>query len=210
MNILKEMAKYDNINIIKLKEVLVLASEQKKSVNKNKSKKRTNRPLILLIIVAIIAVGVTYWLKVIKDNNDAKQNNNNSGTSTTQEEQAEVPEQEEGVLIDMNNTTNAKVENGEKVNTSSELYTEKTFQGMAIKDINLKTENYISTFTATVENNSGADYAGGKITIVFTNQDGSEYYKLNTILPQIKNGETNEISAQTTADIINAYNFSIE
>ncbi len=189
-----------------------MASEQKNknSANtKKNNKKYTNRPLVVLVIVCIIAVGVMYWLK----NSGTKEvtKTSSSGVSDTTISQEEDNTQSgEGALIDMENTTNAKIEDGKKINTSNELYTEKTFKGMNIKDIKLQTEDYISNFTATVENNSGTDYEGGPITIVFTNQDGSEYSRLKSLLPAIKNGETNEITASTTSDIINAYNFSIE
>lgn len=193
-----------------------MASEQKKknstSTNTKKTntpnKKYTNRPLVVLVIVCIIAVGVMYWLKNTGTKEVTKTSSSGVSDSTTTQEEEE--QSREGELIDMENTTNAKIEDGNKINTSEELHADKTFKGMNIKDIKLQTEDYISNFTATVENNSGADYEGGTITIVFTNQDGSEYVRLNSLLPPIKNGETNEITASSTADIINAYNFSIE
>ena len=50
----------------------------------------------------------------------------------------------------MNNTENAKVENGVKENTSSKLVEEKSYSGMTIKDIKLKTEDGISKLTAAI------------------------------------------------------------
>ena len=177
-----------------------MANEQK-SVKSNK--KYTNRPLWILLIVAIIAVGVMYWIT----HKDTKEKVTTSSSSTTTQTEEEPKMQS---LIDLTKTDNAQIVDGEKENTSAELAKERTFEGMTIKNIKLKSNEGITQFTATVENNSGSDYAGGKLVIVFTNQDGSEYARLNSVLPAIKNGETNSINAGTTADIGNAYNFTIE
>lgn len=113
-------------------------------------------------------------------------------------------------LIDLNNTENAKITEGTKQNTSSKLAEEKTYKGMKIKNIKLVAEGGITRFTAKVENTTSSDYEGGGVTIIFKNSDGSEYARLEGILPAIGSGESNEIDAATTADIANAYDFTIE
>ena len=60
----------------------------------------------------------------------------------------------------MNNTENAKVEEGIKENTSKKLLEEKEYKGLKIKNIELKAEGGISKLTATIENKSGEDYSG--------------------------------------------------
>ena len=84
------------------------------------------------------------------------------------------------------------------------------FKGLKIKNIELKAEGGISKLTATIENKSGEDYSGEKVNIVFENKDGTEYARLEAVLPAVDNQKTNEIDAGTTADIANAYDFKIE
>ena len=171
-------------------------SEQKKKA------KSSGIPIAIIIILIIIAVCI--FIKVRKGNT-SKQTTDNTSTEEVVEEQP-LPEYS---LIDLNNTENAKVENGVKENTSSKLSEPKTYKGMTIKDIKLIAEGGITRLTATIENNTGSRYEGEEITIVFTNQDGSEYARLEGIIPAIDNGETNEIDAATTSDIANAYDFTI-
>ena len=84
------------------------------------------------------------------------------------------------------------------------------YKGLKIKNIELKAEGGISKLTATIENKSGEDYSGEKVNIVFENKDGTEYARLEAVIPAVDNQKTNEIDAGTTADIANAYDFKIE
>lgn len=68
----------------------------------------------------------------------------------------------------------------------------------------------VTSFTATVKNNSTKDFVGGIVKITFTNKDGSNYAELEASIPQITAGGINAINAGTTADIANAYDFTIE
>ena len=174
----------------------------KKNEKKHKSKKRFI--FVVVVILILIAGLVAYFVtKNVKD--DENQNENE-----TQENQVVNNSDAEVSLIDMNNTENAKVENGVKENTSSKLVEEKSYSGMTIKDIKLKTEDGISKLTAAIVNESETNFAGERINIVFTKQDGSEYAKLEAALPPVCSHKSNEIDAATTADIANAYDFHIE
>lgn len=172
----------------------------KKNEKKHKSKKRFI--FVVVVILILIAGLVAYFVtKNVKD--DENQNE-------IQENQVVNNSDAEVSLIDMNNTENAKVENGVKENTSSKLVEEKSYSGMTIKDIKLKTEDGISKLTAAIVNESETNFAGERINIVFTKQDGSEYAKLEAALPPVGSHKSNEIDAATTADIANAYDFHIE
>ena len=167
-------------------------------------KEKTNKGIpiyriIILIAVIIIIVLVGYMINKNKGQEETSKNN-----QQTTEQVSEVS------LIDMNNTENAKVEEGIKENTSKKLLEEKEYKGLKIKNIELKAEGGISKLTATIENKSGEDYSGEKVNIVFENKDGTEYARLEAVLPAVDNQKTNEIDAGTTADIANAYNFKIE
>ncbi len=181
--------------------------QQQKSA-KTKKTKLSKTPFFYIVIL-LIAVVITVCL--IVRNNQSKQEGQDPNVSQQEGEQNQedipLPQQS---LIDLNNTENAKVEGGVKENTSSKLAEPKTYKGLTFKDIKLKAEGGITRLTAAVENNSSQKYQGEDITIVFTNQDGSEYARLEGILPTIEVGKTKELDAATTADIANAYDFRVE
>ena len=164
---------------------------------KQKIKKSNSKGIILLIaiiIIAIIVVGTIIY-----------QNNKN-----TQQEQQQETEQDSLSLIDMNNTENAKIENGVKENTSENISKDRKLGNLSITDIKLSAQDGVTSFTATVKNDSNRDFAGGIVKISFTNKDGSNYAELEAYIPEIVAGGTNAINAGTTADIANAYDFTME
>lgn len=175
--------------------------------NKQKTeKKRTNMPLVILVLVFVIALVV---VGMMNKNNNKNTTKNTAKTTNTKAEQ-EISEEMEDSLIDMNNTENAKITADRKENTSETLSQDKTYQGMTITEIELFAEDGQSHFRAKVENNSGTDYAGGKLTLVFTKKDGSTIEELVPLLPSIANGSYNYLDANTTTDITNAYDVTIK
>ena len=174
----------------------------------SKQKKNTNAPLLIIILIAVVIVVAIFIMK--NRNKTTESTTTAKAGSSTSSSSASSEEEENMTLIDMNNTENAKISGGVKENTSTNLLKDKTFRGMKVTDIKLVAEDGVSRFTATVENNSGSDYEGGNITMVFTNADGSEYARLKGVLPAIQKGDTNEIDAKTTDDVINAYDFTIQ
>lgn len=163
-----------------------------------------NKKVNFKIIAIVIAIFIIIILGVIlyKNKTKTKQEQN--------ENQQETTEQERIGLIDMNNTENAKIENGIKQNTSENILKDRNLNGIEITEIQLNAQEGISHFTATVKNNTSKDFAGGVAKITFTNKDGSTYAELEVYIPEMKTEATNSIDASTTADIANAYNFSIE
>ena len=171
-----------------------------KNENENKKSLKLKPILILLVIIAIIVAGIVILVKNI----NKKENINNTEVIVEDEDSEQVG------LIDMANTENAKIENGVKENTSKNLLRDREVNGITIKDIKLNAEGGISNFTATVENTSSKDFSGGVAKITFINQDGSDYAELEVYIPELKKGAKNTIDAGTTADIANAFDFSIE
>ena len=162
------------------------------------NKEQKNKKLIAIIILVILVIAIIAIYCIIKTN------------LTKNDKSSSIKESQEGSLIDLSKTENVKIENNEKENISKELKKEKTYEGMKIKDIQLKTNEGVTQFTANIENSSGKDFPGETIVIHFTNKDGNEYALLNGIIPSIANGESNSIIASTTEDVSNAYNFSIQ
>ena len=135
-----------------------------------------------LIFLIIVLIVVTIFVKIF------------SGKENTNDEKGEYT------------NTNKVVEQ----NNSAELLKDKEFEGLKFKEIALTKSGDITSLTAKVVNNTGNDYVGNDVSVKFLNQDGTEYSTLTVYVPDIKNGEEGSINAQTTADIVNAYNFVIE
>lgn len=162
--------------------------------------KRLNKKGIILLIAIIIIVAIVVGTIIY-------QNNKNKNT---QQEQQQETEQDSLSLIDMKNTENAKIENGVKENTSENIAKDRKLGNLSITDIKLVAQDGVTAFTATVKNDSTKDFAGGIVKITFTNKDGSNYAELEAAIPEIVAGGTNAINAGTTADIANAYDFTME
>ncbi len=172
----------------------------------NKQKKRTNMPLWIIVL---IAVAIVVAIVLIKNNLDK-----NKSTKTSAKVPATATSEQVNhgnTFIDYNNTENAKVENGVKTNTSSEVAEEKNYQGLKIKNVRIYSENENSKFTAEFENTSNKDFEGKEVNIVFLNSEGQEYYRLPSVyIPKVRQGETVPFVTGTSSDIINAYNYTIQ
>lgn len=171
-------------------------------MQKSKENKKMNKKGIITIIISILVILLIIVTGVIIYKNNSKVNNNQSGQQENQDETES--------LIDMNNTENAKIENGVKENTSENISKDRKLGNLSITDIKLSAQDGVTSFTATVKNDSNKDFAGGIVKISFTNKDGSNYAELEAYIPEIVAGGTNAINAGTTADIANAYDFTME
>lgn len=102
-----------------------------------------------------------------------------------------------------------KEENGVKINTSSKLKEEKVFDNIKITEINYTNASGITQFTANVQNVGEEDFEGKDITIVFLDDNGNEYAKVEAYIPSLAKGEMNMINCQVVEDKVNAYDFKI-
>lgn len=165
-------------------------------------KQKNNIFLKILFVILIVLVIIMYYLG--KQNIKQSESIVNEGTKNE-----EIREETKKYAIDLEKKENVKIENQEKINISEKLKEEKSFEGLIIKDIELKTDSGITKFTAKIQNNTENDFPEKKVTIIFTNQDDTEYARLTCEIPSVNKGQTNLINVKTTADIANAYNFRI-
>lgn len=156
---------------------------------------------IAIIIILVVIIGVIAYLIIPKDNKN---------TSKVVEDSTIEEGQQQYSQINLENTENAKVENGQKINTSEKLLQEKNIDGIVIKDIKLVAQNGTTSFTATVQNNTSKKIDARKITIQFKNKEDIVYASLNSYLGDIEIGKTGNINASTTQDLANAYDFTID
>ena len=168
-------------------------------MNSKNEKLNTKKVVILVIILIAIVIGVI----CINTFGKVKENKNQKYTSTEEM-------QEKAPLIDMDNTENAKIERGEKINSSQKMQEEKEVSGLKITNITLHTEKGISYFNATVENTTQESFERKVIKLKFKRGDGSIFKTVEAVLPEIKAGGVAKINASTTQDIVNASDVEIE
>ena len=160
--------------------------------------KRKKIIIITSAILAVLLIAVIVFAI-------AKSHSNSTGPNGI-----EIPKDAKLKPVDKSNLDNAKLENDEKINVSEELTKDKEIDGFKITNIELKTENNASVLTADVVNNAGKDFKGGMLILHFKNNKGEEFATLYASVDAIKKGKEGSISAQTTADIVNAKDFSVE
>lgn len=171
---------------------------------KEKSKFKVKIPIVFLIIVLII-IGIFVGKKLISNRGNETQNQTEKDNLSLI-----LGNEQYAGQFDANNMENAKIIEGSKVNTSSNLLKEREVSGLKLTDIELKAQDGISNFKATVINDKDTDFEGGVGTITFVDKDGNRIEELQVNIPKIKAGNKSNINTGTTSDITNAYDFKID
>lgn len=152
-----------------------------------KTKGKVLMGILVLILVVILVVVVV---------NNKNQSEEKKGSS-------------EKVQQNSQNNNVEMLDNGTKLNTSSELSKTKTVEGLEISNIELKENGGISTLTADVKNTTKQDKESTKIKIEILDQTGKVLLTLKDSIKPVKAGETVKFSVAVTADVTNAYDFKI-
>lgn len=180
-------------------------TKEDKVIKKEKEMKDTKKNLrivliviIVLVILAITGVSIYFLVKNNKDIDELgnKQKGNNEEESTS--------------LMNYENMNNVELIDGEKKNNSKALLEEKEFKGLKIKDIKLEEIKETTNFRAKLENNTDKDFKSCIIVLIFMNEDGTEYARLEGAIPDIPQGKSTILDASTTSDLTNAFDFRIE
>ena len=177
--------------------------EKTKDIQETKEKGKDIKKIVIPVIAIIIIIAIGIGLFIYINGKEENENKVSDNQVSNQDNQGLS-------LIDFNNTDNVEISNNVKKNNSEKLKEEKTYEGMKITDINLEASNGSTTITANVENVTESDFTGRSIVIVFTNEDGTEYARLQGYIPDILKGKSTVLNASTTSDISNAYDFYIE
>ena len=96
-----------------------------------------------------------------------------------------------------------------KTNTSDKLKENKTLGSLEIKDIELTTENNVTTLMANVVNNGDRVDGDYMVTINFFNDTGRNIMDIMGYINKVEPGEITLLYATTTTDFANAYDFEI-
>lgn len=172
---------------------------------KNKKNSSTIILISIVTIVLLIIIGISIYSLLIKYKNVDELNINQ------QENSQEKNKQEESTsLIDYENMNNVELIDGKKKNNSKALLKERNFKGLEVKKIKLEEIKGATNFSAKLENNTDEDFKSCIIILIFTNEDGTEYARLEGAIPDVPKGKSTILDASTTSDLTNAFDFRIE
>ncbi len=173
-----------------------------KSKKKINNKKNNSRRILISIvtILLLVIIGISIYF-ILKNNKNIDELDNNL-EENNQEKSAS--------LINYENMNNVELIDGKKKNNSKALLEEKNFKGLKVKDIKLEEIRGTTNFSAKLENNTDDDFKSCIIVLIFTNEDGTEYARLEGSIADIPKGKSTVLDASTTSDLTNAFDFRIE
>ena len=176
-------------------------SQSAKTTNKKKNKNE-GMWILLLIVVVIIAIGLIVGLGMNKGKNNTNLDTQ-QGQMQEKEQDKEIEEEEQ------KDTYATKLEDGTRLNTSSELKETKTYKDLEISNIQFTEKNGSSGLLADVTNKGSETHEKETVKIIITEEDGSKT-EVRALIGEIKAGETVKLNTSMTADKVNAKDFEIQ
>ena len=155
-------------------------------------KKKEKRMILILLIILIIAIVI-----FVVSKNANKGNNANENGSTTQQENTE-PEEFVQVL-----------EDGTKLNTSTELNKEKQVGNYKFENMQLTTQDNQTVLLADVTNTGSNKTDIQLVDVTLLDKDGNEIITVGGIISQLDPGEKTQFNTSMTLDYANTYDFKI-
>lgn len=150
--------------------------------------------IAVVLIIVLIVVGGNKG----KNNNNPVVNNNTSSSQGNQEKENKVVE--EFVQVQPN---------GGKVNTSSELKKSRSVAGLELTNIQLIENGGLSEFLADAKNTTNNMISELFMVITALDKNGNTLAEFEAAVFDVAAGATTKIHANLTADIANAYDFTI-
>ena len=155
-------------------------------------KKKEKRMILILLVILIIAIVI-----FVVSKNANKRNNANENGSTTQQENTE-PEEFVQVL-----------EDGTKLNTSTELNKEKQVGNYKFENMQLTTQDNQTVLLADVTNTGSNKTDIQLVDVTLLDKDGNEIITVGGIISQLEPGEKTQFNTSMTLDYANTYDFKI-
>lgn len=144
--------------------------------------------LILIIVICVKSFG-----------NGGNDNTNTLNTPTTNT----ATQNEEQYVTELNG--------GTKLNNSEDLQSVKTYKTLEISNVQFTSNsNGNSVFLADVKNVGTTATQPEVVKLTLLGENGEVITELNAVLPDLEPGETDQLNAQATADIVNAKDYTIE
>lgn len=192
----------------------------------NDSDNKVTKVIVWIIIVVLIIIVGVYVFNLLKNDNsmnDVKNDVNQAGqdiyngtsnvvdgTSNAIGDVANGVKDTVENVIDFTITDNAMIENNVKTNTSEKIKTDKKYENLVFKEVTLIGRDNVTTFTAKIKNESTTDFKSKDVTITFFKKDNTTITTRSLSIPDIKAGETTEVTVNMEEDVANAYDYTIE
>lgn len=103
-----------------------------------------------------------------------------------------------------------KTADGIQINTNKQLNSTKKVDEYTISNIQLTTQDGISTFIADVTNNSDTKSTAKKIRITLLDKNKTEIISVKGMINELEAGQTTQVNITLASDYINAYDFKAE
>ncbi len=155
-------------------------------------KKKEKRMILILLVILIIAIVIFVVSKNLNKESKTKENG-----STTQQENTE-PEEFVQVL-----------EDGTKLNTSTELNKEKQVGNYKFENMQLTTQDNQTVLLADVTNTGSNKTDIQLVDVTLLDKDGNEIITVGGIISQLEPGEKTQFNTSMTLDYANTYDFKI-
>lgn len=159
-----------------------------------KRKKRRGIRLIDIIIIIAIIIIVGIFIKNLAQKAINKENRTETNQTTVQQNQ------EKNIKL---------LEDGTKLNTSTQLKEDKKLDNIELKDIQLTYKDGVTNLLCNVQNTSKTKIDMQKVEIVLLDEKENVIYKIPGVIESLQAGETKKFNTSVTADFSNAYNFKI-
>lgn len=155
-------------------------------------RKKEKRMILILLVILIIAIVIFVVSKNLNKESKTKENG-----STTQQENTE-PEEFVQVL-----------EDGTKLNTSTELNKEKQVGNYKFENMQLTTQNNQTVLLADVTNTGKTKTEIQLVDVTLLDKEGNEIITVGGIISQLEPGEKTQFNTSMTLDYANTYDFKI-
>lgn len=155
-------------------------------------KNKEKRMILILLVILIIAIVIFVVSKNLNKESKTKENG-----STTQQENTE-PEEFVQVL-----------EDGTKLNTSTELNKEKQVGNYKFENMQLTTQDNQTVLLADVTNTGSNKTDIQLVDVTLLDKDGNEIITVGGIISQLDPGEKTQFNTSMTLDYANTYDFKI-
>jgi len=103
-----------------------------------------------------------------------------------------------------------QLQNGVKLNNSTELSKTKKYKNLEISNIQFTYGNGNSTILAQVKNTGTSKHERELVTISILDENNQEIGDMIAVLSELEPGETKELNATSSSNIVNAKNIEIK
>lgn len=203
----------------------------------NDSDNKSTKVIIGIIIAILLIIVAVYAYSMLKDENttnDMTKDMNNVGQDMSNGAQnmmdnagnmagdiangvgnvaSDVAEGTKDVIdnvIDFTMTDNAEIKDNIKTNTSEKIKKDKKYEDLIFKEVTLVGRDNATTFTAKIKNNAKSDFVSKDVTITFYKNDTETITRVSLNIPDIKAGDTTEVTVSMAQDVANASDYVIE